>query len=322
MSLTVRGYSGESDLRRLVALEHAILAACWPRAPYWHSGDLIWNLITSQPDRDLSGPVEEIQLWLVDDEVAGFAALLSADELHVDIRPDVADQRELLDAACAWGEEQARGGPGTLTITALDSDPHRREVLEARGYRHVGPGGVRMRRSLLGAIAEPDLPAGTRLRDGGEVDLTERVAAHRDAWTHLDHIGIANARSAFSTRLYERLRAAPEYDRALDLAVETTTGVIASCCICWVDASNRVGTFEPVGTREAFRGRRLARALVIEGLRRLQATGMHTALIGTASFNRPAQSVYRACGFELSDLEQRYVKTVAPPAPPPIGGTR
>jgi mycothiol synthase len=184
-------------------------------------------------------------------------------------------------------------------------------LLTARGYRGAGPGGVRMRRSLASALADPVLPADMQLRDGNEVDLGERASAHRDAWTHLEHIGIASARSVFSTRVYERLRRAPMYDPALDLAVQTATGTIASCCICWIDDRSMVGTFEPVGTREAFRGQGLARALVMKGLRRLQEMGVHTALIGTASFNRPAQSVYQACGFEHFDREQRYVTTIA-----------
>lgn len=167
-----------------------------------------------------------------------------------------------------------------------------------------------MRRSLGDTLDEPELPATMKLRDCVEVDLNERSAAHRDAWSHLAHIGLPDAKSSFGTEIYARLRAAPLYDPALDLAVETLDGTIASCCICWVDTNNKLGLFEPVGTRHAFRRQGIACALILYGLLRLRAKGMRTAVIGTASFNHPAEAAYKACGFEIIEREHRYEKTL------------
>jgi ribosomal protein S18 acetylase RimI-like enzyme len=163
-----------------------------------------------------------------------------------------------------------------------------------------------MRRSLDRVLETPVLPRGLRLGDCLAVDLVERVDAHRDAWTHLDHIGLPGATSRFTLERYQRLRRTPGYDPGLDLIVEATDGVIAACCICWLDEENGIGLFEPVGTRLAYRRRGIARAIVLEGLRRLRERGMHTAMIGTASVNQPALGAYLSCGFEVVDRDFEY----------------
>lgn len=49
-----------------------------------------------------------------------------------------------------------------------------------------------------------------------------------------------------------------------------------------------------MGTDPAYRGRRLARALIAEGLRRLRDLGHTHARIGTTHFNAPAITAYSA----------------------------
>ena len=106
------------------------------------------------------------------------------------------------------------------------------------------------------------------------------------------------------------LRAHPLYDEQLDIVVEAPDGQLVSYCICWVDAANGVGVFEPVGTRPAYAGRGLARAAIFEGMRRLRDRGMHAARVSTASINERALRLYPACGFEVVDIRRYYVKAV------------
>ena len=98
------------------------------------------------------------------------------------------------------------------------------------------------------------------------------------------------------------------YDPSLDLVVEAADGVFAACTICWVDPVNRIGVFEPVGVRSAFRRRGLARGLTLEGLRRLRERGMRTAHVATADFNHPARATYESCGFAVIEEEHTYLK--------------
>ena len=63
-------------------------------------------------------------------------------------------------------------------------------------------------------------------------------------------------------------------------------------------------------TRPAFAGQGLGKLVVLEGLRRLRARGMHTARVGTASINEGAARLYRSAGFEMMDREWFYTKSL------------
>jgi mycothiol synthase len=87
---------------------------------------------------------------------------------------------------------------------------------------------------------------------------------------------------------------------------------MVSYCVCWPDASNRVGLFEPVGTRPAAARRGFGRAVVLEAFRRLREKDMRTAIVGTGTVNRPATALYASAGFDIVlDRMHAYVKADA-----------
>ena len=82
---------------------------------------------------------------------------------------------------------------------------------------------------------------------------------------------------------------------------------------------NRVGLFEPVGTRPPFRRQGLATALMLGGLQRLRDRGMRAALV---TGDHPGQEekstaftssrfVYEAVGFQLLCRTHLYHKVFA-----------
>ena len=62
------------------------------------------------------------------------------------------------------------------------------------------------------------------------------------------------------------------------------------------DATNRLGIFEPVCTHPNHRRRGLARTLMLEGLRRLQAIGARDVMVDTGDMI-PANRLYDSIGF-------------------------
>lgn len=311
MSVRSHSYSGEADLRHLIEFASAATRARWPGTTGWHVGDVIWGLFAINKTGLAS--TEDIRLWMRGDELVGFAYLEEADQVLLDVRPDLEDIETLFEELLRWSESRRRKlAPATeeltLSTAALDGDVARIAALAEHGYERVERGGVRMRRSLKTPIRKSELPVGMRVRDCVDVDVERRVDVHRDAWNHLEHLGMADARSTFSADVYRRLRTAPVYDPELDLVVETSEGEFASCCICWADPNTGTGLFEPVGTRLSFRRKGLGRAINLEGLRRLRDKGMEWAIIGTANFNHAAKATYRSCGFEVIEEEHAYVK--------------
>jgi len=111
----------------------------------------------------------------------------------------------------------------------------------------------------------------------------------------------------------------PQYDPQLDLMVMAPDGTPAAGCICWVDPVNRVGLFEPVGTRPQFRRQGLATALMLGGLQRLRERGIQVALVIGAHPGKEEKSteftssrfVYEAVGFQLLRRLYTYHKVFA-----------
>ncbi len=81
-----------------------------------------------------------------------------------------------------------------------------------------------------------------------------------------------------------------------------------SYCICWLDPVNKIGEFEPVGTSSAFRGKGLGKAIMLEGLRRLRAFGMQTAIVCTGGDNEVARNLYESAGFRVYNRSYDYSK--------------
>jgi len=306
-------YKGVADLERMVEFARRALAGRWPDSTYWHPGDMVWM----HPKSDLPGGHEDLRLWMDGDDVAGLGWFYAPVHARIDVRPDVG-VGALFDEIVAWSESRRRATAAeespVLTLHALDSDRERIDALDRRGYKKIDRGGVLMRRSLETPIAKVALPSGMRFRDGEDVDLEERVFCHTDAWSHLSHLGMPDARSSFTLAAYRRLRAQSIYRPELDLAAETEDHTVAACLIGWIDDVNGIGLVEPVGTRYTFRRRGLARALNLEVLRRFRKLGMHTAHIGTATFNEWAKATYLSCGFEIIDADYYYAKRLAPGA--------
>ena len=63
---------------------------------------------------------------------------------------------------------------------------------------------------------------------------------------------------------------------------------------------NGVGLFEPVATHPDFRGKGLGKAVMAEGLRRMQAAGMRRAVLGFDPTNVAALALYTSLGFAAS----------------------
>ncbi len=76
------------------------------------------------------------------------------------------------------------------------------------------------------------------------------------------------------------IQTAPLYRRDLDLVAIAPDGSIASFCTIWFDDVTRSAYFEPVATVPAHQRKGLSRALLTEGLKRLQKMGALHACVG------------------------------------------
>lgn len=302
-----------SDFPALYRFAEECVALNGPGRSTWDPGDIAWQLGMFPETLDLSG---EVRLWQSGADIVALCIfeppLNFTFEIHPRLGFDTAlaadifgwvqgRRAELLGAEGAIPIAYQMLGESTLSTEARDSDAARIAFLEARGYQRVERHSVHLNRSLDSPAEVPPLPRGYRFRHATDADIEARAELHRDAWS-------VWGPSQFSASRYRRLRAQPVYDETLDVVVEDKSGRMQGYCIAWYDAANRVGDFEPVGTRPAAAGQGLGRAVVIEALRRLRQRGARTALIGTASVNEPALRCYAACGFEPIERSYMYSK--------------
>jgi mycothiol synthase len=279
------------------------------RTPYWHIGDVLWQMFRG-PNFD---PVANIRLWHMDNgTLVGFAWRDGPGAASLQRHPAYYGN-PLLEVAMVlwiinnWSVPGTDAQTRTLTTYALDSDHERIERLKTRGFVPAAqPHLSRTERPLDLPIPDAPLPDGAVIRPiDPKTELEERVRLHRDVW----------ANSAVTPASYRHMRAAPDYRADLDIVAVLPDHAFASYCICWFDPVSKIGEFEPVGTRAAYRRQGLATAVVHEGLRRLRAAGATTAMVYTVAVNPAANVLYEAAGFRAVDHERVYVKTWQDAAP-------
>src|SRR5258707_7949242 len=171
------------------------------------------------------------------------------------------------------------------------------------------------RRRLIEPVPAAVVPTGFTIRPiEGLAEAEMRAALQRDAF-------LPKGSKTYEEGTLQQLAVMqmPQYDPQLDLMIMAPDGTPAAGCICWVDPVNRVGLFEPVGTRPQFRRRGLATALMLGGLQRLRERGMQAALVtddtpGKEENRTDVTSspfVYQSVGFHLLLRTYLYHKVFA-----------
>jgi ribosomal protein S18 acetylase RimI-like enzyme len=253
-----------------LAVEHRRLLG--PRAT-WHVGDVTWGL------RQHEGREGEwtFRVWREDGRVVAWSWLKSdRGLLEYDVHPE---RRDLLD--------EILDEPEAKTASAFEDDAEARAALARHGFVEPGDALHFNVRDLRDAPESVELPDGFLCRTVAPDDLAERVAIHREVW----------APSRVTESSYAGVMASWPYRASLDCVAVSPAGRFASYVLAWPDDENRVGLFEPVGTRDEFRRRGLGSAVGTFALQRLHEEGMRQAIV--LCENDAACALYRSLGFSV-----------------------
>ncbi|MBK8836608.1 MAG: GNAT family N-acetyltransferase [Anaerolineae bacterium] len=262
------------------------------RAAYLHVGDLLWGMRMHTQ----MNPQRDHRIWFdARGGVAGFARLYRLTDLMMQVLPSLRGTGMLEDEMLAWALAE-RAGPGAageptpaITTAAAESDTATISWLRSHGFVPNGDDLAILIRPLVDPVERVDLTDGAVVRAvAGEAEYPERVSIHREVW----------APSRVTAEGYALTRGAPGYEPELDLAVALPGGTFAAYCVCWLDPVNRVGEFEPVGTRPAYRRKGYGRAVLLEGLRRMRERGMREGLVYCKAHN---VDFYQSAGFLVTD---------------------
>ncbi len=291
---TNRPYAGEADYQRMRDLLLAVSARSAPAA-YCTVGDLDWWRHFDEP-----AAIDLAHLWFAGDVLAGFA-WPKDDQVDLLSHPE---HRGVEAAMLRWAEtERSAAGAGSepvvLRAWAYGGDITRTALLRANGYERTVTCFVCRAQSLDAPIPAASLPPGYAIRHMRDLaDVEARVGVHRAVFT----------RTRLSVSRYGDLMRAPTYRADLDLVAVAPDGTFGAFAIVWLDTFNRLGVFEPVGTHPAHRRRGLGRALLHEGLRRLQDLGAGTAHVNSRHDDPAPNCLYESAGFSLVDRNYAWSK--------------
>ncbi|MHB8507933.1 MAG: GNAT family N-acetyltransferase [Candidatus Dormibacteria bacterium] len=285
LPVTVRSYRDRVDLHAMQDLVQDEWRTAKPLVQT-HIGDLSWWKV-SYSDRNEAWAV---RLWThMDGALLGWAWYTAPDSLDMFFRPDLRGSR-LHEQAVLWFLHTAAAAQGSRRVLArawaLDRDQATLELLLRLGFERGGVGFEHMVRDLTQPIEVPHVE-GFTVRATRPDEIEARVAVHRAAY----------APSKYNADKHWRLRASRGYHPELDVVAVSDRGDFGAFALSWLDEVNAVGELEPVGTDPLFRRRGLARAAVMENLRRLRDLGADTAVVYAISNSTDAIRLYEGCGF-------------------------
>jgi len=254
--------------------------------------------------------LEEVAfLWEADGQLVAF---LMPDggrgEAHLCVHPVLRTaglEAEMLDVAEERLYEQRADGTRRLCVWSPDCDPLRQNLLAGRGYQKGDWPEHQWRRSLDAPIAEVPLASGYTIRSLGDgLELLERCYASGLGFHEGDIQTAVENRN--DPAWYRNIQTAPLYRRDLDLVAIAPDGAIASFATIWFDDVTRSAYFEPVATVPTHQRRGLGKAVMTDGLRRLQRMGATLALVG--GYSPGANALYRSVMGPDRELNEPWVR--------------
>jgi mycothiol synthase len=308
MQLTLRIYRNEDDYWRIreflrqVFLVNDRRELSWQvaRFDYWR-----WHGVLNMND----GSLEDVSIWETED--GRIAAVLNPEglgEAHFSIHPAFFTP-ELAAEMIIRAEESLAvthpGGQKKLTAWVNEHQTFLKDALIQRGYTQEEYAERMRYRSLDEPILAAHTPTGYTVRSLGDgLELLERCYASGLAF-HDDDIHIARD-NRDHPQWYRNLQTAPLYRRDLDIVAIAPNGSVASFCTIWFDDVTRSAYFEPVATVPAHQRRGLGKAVMCEGLRRLNRMGATKAFVG--SYSPEAHALYASVGFTEYELLESWRK--------------
>jgi mycothiol synthase len=284
---TSRPYTGQHELEALSTFLSQARSDIH-RAHHLHVGDLVWQLFHMQAG---FAPSETVHLWEGAESVLlGFVLVYPAWGFF-DLEVQAQHRDPVLERAMlTWAETQIRaqlGDDGALYTLVHEHDTSRSELLARHGYTKGEPW-LYLQRSLTEPIPTPRLPPDFQVRHVQDTSEAEARA------------GVLAA--AFGARAqpeqYRQLMRAPGYNIELDLVAVAPDGQFGAFALGWIDHVNKVGQFEPVGTAPEFQRMGLGRAVLLEGMRHMQARGAESVVVLVEEAEQAARALYESVGLK------------------------
>ncbi len=286
-----RAFNRAEDMKKLqaflVTMRHQV-----DQAAYFQWGDVMWRMHYRPNGFD---ETKDIRLWCDEDgTIEGFAFYLpSHDNPEFFLRPELYGS-PIADAMIAWGVARATADNApSIETSCIDCDTAKATFLKRQGFQPLDDVMIFMARRLDDPIPVRQLPKGYAIVSSAERPDLPSVTGKSMTPAH-----------------YAQICNAPAYKHDLGLRVCYQQREIVAGCICWYDALDRCGEFEPVGTTESHRRKGLAFAVMAKAMENLKRYGAETVYVRTYKDNGPAVRLYQALGFRITNEDYGWKRAV------------
>lgn len=210
----------------------------------------------------------------------------------------------------------AAGRPAvTVTDPVYRPDLRLAALMAARGYA-VATTFHRMRIELDGPVQVPVVDGVVLRRCSGEGD--QRAAHHIRAVTFADHFG--HVRRTFE-EWRDRFDARTTFDWPMLWLAEADGEAVGMCLTTDIFDDENAGHVLLLGVLPAYRGRGIAKLLLLNAFADMRASGRIAAVLGVDAGNTTnAMALYESVGMRpvmQADMWRREITSGAPPTPPP-----
>jgi ribosomal protein S18 acetylase RimI-like enzyme len=301
----MRRYQTEEDYWRIRAFLRQVMLLNEVREKSWHVARLDywrWHGIANLGDGQLE---QDVYLW--ETEKGEIASVLNREEAgsaYLQVHPRHRTP-ELEEEMIALAEDRLavrREDKRVLAVWTDAQDSLRLDILKRRGYTRGKWAESQWRRDLDAPIRDVPLSPGYTVRALGKVD--ELPARSWASWKAFHPNAPDDDYEGWDW--YLNIQRCPLYRRDLDIVAVAPEGEIVAFATVWYDDVTRSAYFEPVGTVPAHQRRGLARAILSEGLRRLQRLGATRAFVG--GYEPGPNALYSSVLSAEHDRSEQWVK--------------
>jgi GNAT superfamily N-acetyltransferase len=197
-----------------------------------------------------------------------------------------------------WAKNKAQ-----LEMYVFTSDQPRKEILAEFGFEDDSEAGWMREYDLGKALDDVPLAPGFRI---------ERLSENGNYESLLNAVNAAFNRPRKLTMqwLETKLFMAPSLSEEWQFSAVAPDGEHASFCFAWIDRENRIAEIDPIGTDPKYQKKGLAKAVVVECLRRLRDEGIRLAYIASGPEHLPSNKLYESLSPVRKWNERKWVKTV------------
>jgi len=242
-----------------------------------------------------------IGIWGEHGRIVGIGHKEEGNNAFLQVRPGYDSLTdEMLDFAEGVIAVETPDGKKSLNVWSRQSDTYHNERLVSRGYTR-GDDGNYYNVQALSRRFVPQLPDGYSFVSAvEETDALRRVNAGHTGF-HPEEEPLKEVPEHFI-----KMEQAPLFRPDLELMTQYEDGTLTSFCVVWYDEITKSGMFEPVATHPDHRRLGLGKAMLLEGLRRLQSMGAERAFVESYGDHRKA--FYNSAGFQTCDKDWYWTK--------------